>query len=350
MSAPESNSKGRPSLLTEPTGNAPPDDSRILANLEGRVAPPPQRPKRSRVLPAVVAVLVIALGGWGAWLVNEQRAPEEAAKAAAVSENVVRKSDAPALAEEASGATTASATGSATGSATVVAASDSASTAVTAAASASAASASTAATIVADDDAAQDASAAAPAQAASDDASRLSRALSAGTEASGTASPALATQKHDSAQKPEAVAGGKHGAHDRKLASASHDRHQTASNERNGKDKAATVAHANTKKSSARHEAAKDDSDADLLAALVARTKPADPKAMNAVAASGPSAAAPAKKVSTSTGAQGTLAERINECSQHGFFEEQLCRWRACDGHWGKDPHCPATSAQARQP
>ncbi|HVE06827.1 MAG TPA: hypothetical protein VNE00_06200 [Paraburkholderia sp.] len=347
MSAPESNSKGRPSLLTEPTGNAPRDDSRILANLEGRVAPPPQRPKRSRVLPAVVAVLVIALGGWGAWLVKQQRAPEETAKVATVSENVVRKSDAPALAAEASGA----ATGSATGSATVIAASDGASAAVTAAADASAASASTAATIVADDDAAKDASAAAPVQAASDDASRLSRALSAGTEASGAAPAALATQQHDSAQKSEAVAV-KHGAHDRKLASTSRDRHQTASSERNGKDKAATVAHANTRKSTVRHETAKDDSDAYLLAALVARTKPADPKAMNAVAASGPAAAAPAKKVSTSsgTGTQGTLAERINECSQHGFFEEQLCRWRACDGHWGKDPHCPATSAQARQP
>src|ERR1700754_2842915 len=107
MSAPESNAKGRPSLLSEPTGNPQPDDSRILANLEGRVAPPAQQPKRSRVMPAVVAVLVIALGGWGAWLVTQRSTPDGTARVAAVSENAVRKSEAAVVASDALASTSA---------------------------------------------------------------------------------------------------------------------------------------------------------------------------------------------------------------------------------------------------
>jgi len=348
MSVPESNSKGRPSLLSEQTGAPQADDSRILANLEGRVAPPPQQPKRSRVLPAVAAVLVIALGGWGAWLATQRSTPDGATRVAAVSENAVRKSDAAVVASDALASTSAAASVAASGSALSSASPDGASAATVAAVVASGASVSTAATIVADDDTAKATQSAQPAQPASDDANRLSRALSAGTEPSGNAaSSALAGSKQNSEQKSEASVGTKHGAHAQKLANVSHDRHQAAANERHGKDKTRVVAHADSKKSTAKRDT-HDDSDADLLAALVARTKPADPKGINAVAASGPSAAAPAKKVSTN--ASGSLADRINECSQHGFFEEQLCRWRACDGHWGKDPHCPATSAQARQP
>ena len=33
----------------------------------------------------------------------------------------------------------------------------------------------------------------------------------------------------------------------------------------------------------------------------------------------------------------GSLASRVKECSERGFFEDQLCRWRVCEGHWGKD-------------
>ncbi|TPQ46284.1 phage tail protein, partial [Burkholderia ubonensis] len=88
---------------------------------------------------------------------------------------------------------------------------------------------------------------------------------------------------------------------------------------------------------------AKDDPDADLLAALVARTKPADKKA-----AAQKAQAAPTKTAAT-TG--GSLAARVKECEQRGFFEDQLCRWRVCDGHWGKDPACPsaAQSSETRQ-
>ncbi|MBN3725834.1 phage tail protein, partial [Burkholderia sp. Ac-20379] len=90
----------------------------------------------------------------------------------------------------------------------------------------------------------------------------------------------------------------------------------------------------------------KDDPDVDLLAALVSRTKPADP---------GPPA--PAKhrgkdgvtKVA-SADAGGSLAARVKECGQRGFFEDQLCRWRVCDGHWGKDAACPSSANTSHQP
>ncbi|OXH86278.1 phage tail protein, partial [Burkholderia multivorans] len=93
---------------------------------------------------------------------------------------------------------------------------------------------------------------------------------------------------------------------------------------------------------SVRTASAKDDPDADLLAALVARTKPADKKAAAQKAQPVPTKAAAA------TG--GSLAARVKECSERGFFEDQLCRWRVCDGHWGKDPACPtAAQSDARQ-
>ncbi|HHT8870334.1 TPA: phage tail protein, partial [Burkholderia cenocepacia] len=88
--------------------------------------------------------------------------------------------------------------------------------------------------------------------------------------------------------------------------------------------------------------AGKDDPDADLLAALVARTKPADKKL-----AAQKGQAVPTKTAAT-TG--GSLASRVKECSERGFFEDQLCRWRVCDGHWGKDPACPsAAQSETRQ-
>lgn len=71
MSAPEnSNSKTPPSLLsdTKPAGEGGPRQSRILADLEGRVTPPAEPPRRSLKAPiAAVVALVVAVGGWGAW-------------------------------------------------------------------------------------------------------------------------------------------------------------------------------------------------------------------------------------------------------------------------------------------
>ncbi|NIE88357.1 phage tail protein, partial [Burkholderia sp. Tr-860] len=90
-----------------------------------------------------------------------------------------------------------------------------------------------------------------------------------------------------------------------------------------------------------------DDPDADLLAALVARTKPADP-GVPLSAKPRKEKAAPVQKVAAAD--TGSLAARVKECSQRGFFEDQLCRWRVCDGHWGKDPSCPSSANQNRQP
>ncbi|MBN3759548.1 hypothetical protein [Burkholderia sp. Ac-20365] len=318
MSAPESNSKVPPSLLSEPVKDGQAGGSRILANLEGRVDPSAnQKPKRSRTLPVVVAALVIVAGGVGAWQLQQRSSVAGADKVAA------------------------------NGASTVVTSSIKVASGVTASmtASASAASAPTAApaTIVADDDASKDKQ---PTQASSDDGNRLSRALADGAGASdGPASAAIVSSaKADDAAKPASASNTKHAdTETSKAAHSKHDKRQLAEERRVKESKAAVAS--TTKKKQAGKQEVKDDSDADLLAALVARTKPASANGAKAT-----DSQVASKKVSATGNSTGTLADRINECGQHGFFEEQLCRWRVCDGHWGKDPHCPAASAQARQP
>jgi hypothetical protein len=297
MSAPESNSKVPPSLLSEPAKGEHAGGSRILANLEGRVdSSANSKPKRSRAVPVIVIALLVLACGAGVYQWHAGRADEKTVAADAA------KSDG----KVASGAT-----------AGVPAAST-----VTAAATAAVAASSAPATIVADDDASKNAQ---HAQAAGDDGNRLSRALADGASSTDEPSSSAAAATKHADTKPA------HEKHDDR-----HDKRQLAE-QKHGKESRATVA-SHTKKPSGKAEP-KDDSDADLLAALVARTKPASSK--------GDDKATAAKKVSDTPT---TLAARINECGQHGFFEEQLCRWRVCDGHWGKDPHCPSASAQVRQP
>ncbi|WP_109479259.1 hypothetical protein [Paraburkholderia sp. C35] len=313
MSAPDSNAKVPPSLLSEPAKDGQAGGSRILANLEGRVDPSANtRPKRSRTLPIVVAALVIAAGGVGAYQLQHRAAGANADRTAA------------------------------NGASTVMAASVKVASGVTANASAAPASspantpqANAPATIVADDDASKDAS---RTQASNDDSSRLSRALADGAGASDEgASAAIAANA-----KPASAAAVQHSDTASKAKRDKHDKRQLAE-ERHAKESKTAVA-SRAKKQGSKPEA-KDDSDADLLAALVARTRPASANGTKAV-----DGQAASKKVSASGNANATLAERISECGEHGFFEEQICRWRVCDGHWGKDPHCPAASAQARQP
>ncbi|MDN7921266.1 phage tail protein, partial [Burkholderia gladioli] len=91
MSAPEdSNRKASPppSLLSEPGQAAGQNGSRILANLEGRVAPQQAgetaAASRSRKGPlALIALAVIAVAGWGAWRINSHNAAAPAVTAAA---------------------------------------------------------------------------------------------------------------------------------------------------------------------------------------------------------------------------------------------------------------------------
>ncbi|MBN3753171.1 hypothetical protein G3N95_09465 [Paraburkholderia sp. Tr-20389] len=306
MSAPESNSKVPPSLLSGPAKDGQAGGARILANLEGRVDPSANtKPKRSRALALAIAALVIVAGSVGAYQLQHRSSAADVQKVAA------------------------------NGASTVVASSIKLASGVTP--GAPAASATAPATIVADDDATKDAQ---RTQASNDDGSRLSRALANGAGSSDEASSAavVSNAKADDVAKSASAANAKQVETASKAVRDKHDKRQLAE-ERHAKESKTAVA-SRVKKQNGKQEA-KDDSDADLLAALVARTKPASAKGDKS---------ADGQVASKKVGATATLAERINECGQHGFFEEQLCRWRVCDGHWGKDPHCPAASAQARQP
>ncbi|MGF6774290.1 hypothetical protein P3T18_006805 [Paraburkholderia sp. GAS199] len=321
MSAPESsNSKTPPSLLSDKAKGAGGNGSRILANLEGRVEPPAEKTRRSKAPLAVLAVLLIAAGGWGAWHMQQRNQAEALASAG---------TDKPAAAVAA-----------ASGSQQIAAAVASAPVAVS----------SQAATIIADENDGKSASSPASASASGDDGSRLSRALADGAEP-GSATAEVASAASSAKGVPaESVGTGKHAKSGATVAAST--KHETAAH---GKKESASAHHAapstalaQSKKAHAvndSHKASKDDSDADLLAALVARTKPADTKSSGGDAATRVSATTP---VAASGNAK--LAERVKECSQRGFFEDQLCRWRVCDGHWGKDPSCPASAQQARQP
>ena len=176
--------------------------------------------------------------------------------------------------------------------------------------------------------------------------SRLSRALADGAEPSGASVPVASVASGASASSAHVASTAKH---DKSPAIASKSKHEAGAH---GKKESATASASSHRSSTttaaaqskkAKPDAAsKDDSDADLLAALVARTKPADSKT---------SANNSATKVATSAApGNAKLAERVKECGQRGFFQDQLCRWRVCDGHWGKDPACPGSTPQARQP
>ncbi|AYQ37133.1 Tail fiber protein [Burkholderia aenigmatica] len=324
MSAPEnSNSKSPPSLLsdTKPAGDGRAQQSRILANLEGRVTPPAEPPRRSLKAPiAAVVALVVAVGGWGAWRV--QHSAEQAP--------IVTAEGAPAAAAPAKAAV----------------ASDAA--VQVAQNAASAASAVQPATIVNDDAASRTVASASSASAA--DNSRLSRALANGADdASGAATAGAAAAaaaaattkaaKADTAKGAKVAARGKADAKtdtkvDAKADARKHHKEQQAELAQAKKHRDATP----TRTGKA---GGKDDPDADLLAALVARTKPADKKL-----AAQKMQAVPTKTAATT----GSLASRVKECSERGFFEDQLCRWRVCEGHWGKDPACPsAAQSETRQ-
>lgn len=339
MSAPEnSNSKVPPSLLSDKAKGADGNGSRILANLEGRVAPPVEKSRRSRTPLALVALLVIAAGGWAAWHMQQRGQSEPLVAAAPASAVNVANAAVP-----------------------VSAASAAAPTGANAQAAAPVPASSQAATIIADESNTDSNSKPAVASPASADAgeSRLSRALADGAEPSNGSAPvaALASAGASGASAASgraAVVGSATAAtaaakHDKSSTVASRSKHEAAARSKKENATASASHHrAGTTTASAQAKkakpdaASKDDSDADLLAALVARTKPADAKASGTTAAT---------KVATSAvPGNAKLAERVKECAQRGFFEDQLCRWRVCDGHWGKDPACPGSTPQVRQP
>lgn len=294
MSAPETTSKGRPSLLSETAPGAPDSSSRILASLEGRVSAQQLPRRRSNKKPLVAAALavVIGTGAFGAW--QWQRSQDTAHPALAGAD---RSHTAP------------------------VAASGAGAPAVKAAQSGpAAASTPQAAVIVADDTLSASASASTPG------ADPLSRAL-----ASGVVAP---TGKPASVPSATAASGTKSVAKAAASApAASRNEHDNAKSHR---EKAAAAHPA--KRAKAHTPGRSDDPDADLLAVLVARTKPYDAHApVTASAAKGASAAHPV-----------SLAAQIKQCDKSNFFEAQLCRWRVCSDHWGKDPACPSANSTAQ--
>ena len=325
MSAPEnSNSKAPPSLLSDKAKGADGNGSRILANLEGRVAPPAEKPRRSRTPLALGALLVIAAGGWGAWHMQQREQNETLAAAAPAGAVNIAKAAAPA---------------SAVSDAVQVAAN----------ARAAAPASSQAATIIADDSDSKAAATSASAAAGATE-SRLSRALAAGTETTSASTPvaSIAADASAGASGSAAQPVASTPKHDKRSAVASTSRHEATTRGKKESATASAGAHRSTtttaaaqSKKSKPDTSSKDDSDADLLAALVARTKPADTKTGGSNATT---------KVASAAPGNAKLAERVKECGQRGFFEDQLCRWRVCDGHWGKDPACPGSTPQARQP
>jgi hypothetical protein len=313
MSVPDnSRPKAPPSLLADgpgkpagaPSANGAPNGSRILANLEGRVVPPASpagKPQRSSKAIALVALLVVGAGAFGAWHLMT-RTPSAASSASATAGT------------PASATTTASTTASAASAPHAVASTQAAQAAP------EAASASQAATIVADDDSAK-AAANSAASAPENDADRLSHALSDGAHDGPANAPAVAAVAPSKVAPEKGAAKSKHESADAK--------HQTA----NAHRQESKTSVAQSKKSTHHDAAKKDDSDADLLAVLVARTKPADPKHE-----------AGARASKSATPGNASLAQQVKACGERGFFEDQLCRWRVCDGHWGKDPACPSTA------
>ncbi|MGV2293003.1 hypothetical protein AAHK20_30140 [Trinickia sp. YCB016] len=308
MNAPDSsNSKAPPSLLADAAKGAQANNARILANLEGRVAAQPAPAKKRSKLPFVLAGLIaIAGGGIAAWQVQKvKQTDHELAAVAPAAGDAEQKAAVPAA-----------------GSAATLAA---------------AASAPHAATIITEDNSDADTKGGTLAGASGVADNRLSRALADGAEpASGTPpggtpaamAPTVAPAPVVAAAKPVNSAKPSNTSPSRAKREAASDRHASKV------ELAHAAKHAETKK-----VASKNDSDADLLAALVARTPPYSAK----------KPAVPATQAGEKARPSASLADQVKDCGTRGFFEDQLCRWRVCDGHWGKDPACP-NAAQAKQP
>lgn len=315
MSAPDSpSSKARPSLLSETAKSAADSDSRILANLEGRVGAQPGPSRRSKMPWLVAVVAALGLSAFGAW--QWQRSSEDDSQS---SSKIAAAVPAGNGAQQAVAAPEASTAGSAAG------------------ALKAAAPAPQPAVIVADA-AAEDRSPSAPAVAlasaataatvaSAPDSERLSRALTEGAQASGRASAPAAHAKSAVAARPSSKTTASHNVH-----------------EPDKKHQAERVASARQRRDS-KASVKKNDQDVDLLTALVARTKPYDIKQGKASAET----ATPlgAQKTQTASGGAQGLAEQVAECSKRGLIEAQFCRWHVCADHWGKDPACPSSTFQS---
>lgn len=359
MSAPDNNgSKAPPSLLSGSAHGAADNGSRILASLEGRVAAGQPRASAQaasrKPLYAVLAAALVGIGAIGVW--QWQRAGDDdgagrQAATAAVHEAAHdngHAGSAPVAASAATIRTAADTTGASASAANVSGAPTS--NASAAAATMAGASAPQPAVIVADDSAAPAATAAqagSGAQAA--DTGRLARALTDGMPAaSKSAAPAVPAApiaaKHAAAAPRDAA---KHAAESKTVArgaatTAAHDA------KAHHDDTRLAAKHAAPKQAKAKQ---KDDPDADLLAVLIARTKPYEQKSVKGAANSGAANSGASTKTAPGEKARKpTLAEQVAECDKNGFFKGQICRWRVCSGRWGTDPSCPSSAPPASSP
>lgn len=291
MSAPETTSKGRPSLLSETAPGGPDNSSRILASLEGRVSAQQLPRRRSKKPWGIAAVLaVIGVGALGAWQWQRSQDAGHAVVASAASH----------AAAGASAAAVANASGAAASSARVAQ---------------GAASAPQAAVIVAEN------TASSPAVTGTDP---LSRALANGASSTDKATAAAGASSAAAAGKQSAAA----------KPAAAQAQHESTKNHRTEK----LAAERGGKHGKDRAVAKHDDPDVDLLAALVARTKPYDAHAPQKSASDAKAAAAKGHPVS--------VAAQVKQCDKSNFFEAQLCRWRVCSDRWGKDPACPNANSE----
>ncbi|HTH73760.1 MAG TPA: hypothetical protein VL635_05075 [Trinickia sp.] len=336
MSAPDStSSKGRPSLLSETAPGAGDSSSRILASLEGRAVAQPLPRRRSKKPLMIAALAVIGFGALGAWQLQRGQQGESVATAAAPATG--------GSAVEASAGKVQAAAGGASAVATAAVVNASG-----VSATAGGASTPQAAVIVADDSTRADTSVAA-ASGSNADSDRLSRALAGGSAP--TLSPALAVapgaqpdDKRASAAVAAAGSASSTNAAAKRAAPAVASRtdRQTAKSRHSEK---VAAAHA-SKRVKGHASSVKDDPDADLLAALVARTKPYEPKAPSANAVKGGAATKAARPAADAH--RGSLADKVKACDKGNFFEAQACRWRVCSDHWGTDSACPSTASAAQ--
>lgn len=319
MSVPDpSNSKAPPSLLSGKEKAEHANSSRILASLEGRVESGPERPRRSKSAYALLALLIAGAAAWGGWhYLRDARTDSSISIQAGANGNKTFV---------AAGASSQPA--SAAGNSAAALKATSGATAQVAGAQAPAVNSQAASIVAADDDNATPKTTGRIASALENGASE-ELAASAAAPANKVANTADAAGKKAAKPEKTTVAQGDAKATRKSL-------RQDVREARDSKtSRHETLAAQNKKRPPAQNVGKPEDQDVDLLAALVSRTKPYTPPATDKrdIAATKLSAKADAG-----------LAARLKECGKDNFFTDEICRWRVCEGHWGKDPACPAAS------
>ncbi|SAL29642.1 hypothetical protein AWB64_02540 [Caballeronia sordidicola] len=307
MSVPDpSNSKAPPSLLSSKGKSDQANGARILASLEGRVEGSSERPAIGKAAYAALGSLLLGIAAWGGWHYFSESRPESAVHAQlATSANNFKAATPPPVTNASESITAKNVPASAVEDK------------------------SQAAAIVATDDDAEPGTTGRIASALE------SGAASASFMSSGTRSAKSVIATEASRKKDEATAKTCTAHIDAKAENKSIRRDVRESRGRSASKHEALAAQ-NRSRSGAPAAAKQDDQDVDLLAALVSRTKPYTPPSAGKAALTGTPA---------SMKADPGIATRLKQCGKENFFSDEICRWRVCNGYWGKDPACPAASA-----